>query len=159
MVEPLEGRVPATADEEIIYADNAIMRNNETGLCASVHSTMTQWRHMFSLEVFMERGYMVLNGLKTSSGTYGDEVLTIAKNRSTAPAATWEDEERLQYETDSSWAREVDQFFDSILFGAPIASGSSQHALDVMELIGRIYAAERHEAAHLHEDLQTALPR
>ena len=38
---------------------------------------------------------MVLNGLKTSSGTYGDEALSIAKNRTMALVATWEDEERI----------------------------------------------------------------
>ena len=76
--------------------DNAfvILRNNNSGLVASLHSTMTQWRHLFSLEIFLEQGYLVLNGLKTSSGTYGDEILTIAKNRTEAPRAKWEDEER-----------------------------------------------------------------
>ena len=60
----------------------AILRNSKTGQAASLHSTMTQWRHLFSFEVFMERGYMVLNGLKTPSGTYGAEKLSVAKNRS-----------------------------------------------------------------------------
>jgi predicted dehydrogenase len=67
----------------------ATLENTKTGLTASLHSTMTQWRHLFSLEVFLENGYLVLNGLRTSSNTYGDEVLTYARNRSTAPAATW----------------------------------------------------------------------
>jgi len=58
----------------------AILKDSESGVVASLHSTMTQWRHLFSLEVFLSTGYMVLNGLKTSSGTYGDEVLSIAKN-------------------------------------------------------------------------------
>ena len=133
----------------------AIMRNTASGLCVSMHSTMTQWRHLFSLEVFLESGYMVLNGLKTSSGTYGEEVLTIAKNRSQAPAATWEDEERLQFKVDTSWSREIELFFDSVMFGAPVRFGSSEQALAVMELIDRIYASERHEAADLAEDLRT----
>ena len=29
----------------------AIMRNTESGISASLHSTMTQWRYLFSLEV------------------------------------------------------------------------------------------------------------
>ena len=56
----------------------AIMKSSKTGVEVSIHSTMTQWRHLFSLEVFFQKGYTVLNGLKTSSNTYGDEVLTIA---------------------------------------------------------------------------------
>ncbi|HEY1707259.1 MAG TPA: Gfo/Idh/MocA family oxidoreductase [Rhizomicrobium sp.] len=131
----------------------AIMRNSDTGLCASLHSTMTQWRHLFSLEVFLERGYMVLNGLKTSSGTYGDEELSVAKNRSKAPAATWEDEERFRYPVDESWQREVTQFLESVANGAAVRSGSSQQALDVMELIGAIYRHDRHESKELFESL------
>jgi 1,5-anhydro-D-fructose reductase (1,5-anhydro-D-mannitol-forming) len=133
----------------------AIMRNRASGLCASLHSTMTQWRHLFSLEVFLERGYMVVNGLKTSSGTYGDEVLTIARNRSTAPAATWDDEERLHFKVDVSWEREVGQFLDSVQLGTPVLAGTSAQALEVMDLIDRIYAAERHEAPELFDDIRT----
>jgi len=131
----------------------AIMRNRESGLCASLHSTMTQWRHLFSLEVFLERGYMVLNGLKTSSGTYGDEELSVAKNRSKAPAATWEDEERFRYPVDESWHREVGLFLESVLTGAPVRYGSSQNALDVMELLDSIYEHDRHESKQLYETL------
>jgi predicted dehydrogenase len=131
----------------------AIMRNSETGVCASLHSTMTQWRHLFSLEIFLERGYLVLNGLMTSSGTYGEEVLSIAKNRTTAPAATWEDEERLRYSVDTSWERETSLFFDSILFDAPVNFGSSAQALETMTLVDQIYNCERHESKQLYEDL------
>ena len=92
----------------------ATLENSRTGLTASLHSTMTQWRHLFSLEVFLEKGYFVLNGLKTSSNSYGDEILTIAKNRSTAPAATWEDEEEILYQVDNSWKSEADEFFSAI---------------------------------------------
>ena len=35
----------------------AIFRNNKTGVCASLHSTMTQWRYLFSLEVFWRVGH------------------------------------------------------------------------------------------------------
>ena len=33
----------------------AIMRNTKTGISASLHSTMTQWRYLFSLEVFLQK--------------------------------------------------------------------------------------------------------
>ena len=82
---------------------------------------------------------MVLNGLKTSSGTYGDEVLTIAKNRTTAPAATWEDEEKITYHTDKSWRNEIDHFFNCIESGKPIQYGNSEDAYKIMWLIDAIY--------------------
>jgi predicted dehydrogenase len=136
--------------EDNVFAN---FRNSKTGLVASLHSTMTQWRHLFSLEVFMERGYMVLNGLKTSSNSYGSEQLSIAMNRSKAPAATWEDEERLTYETDTSWDSEIRMFFDSVEKDTPITSGNSTQALAVMRLIDRIYEHERHESEVLYTDL------
>jgi predicted dehydrogenase len=100
---------------------------------------MTQWRHLFSLEVFLEKGYLVLNGLKTSSGTYGDEILSIAKNRTTAPAATWEDEEHITFPADVSWVSEINHFLDAIIDDTPISIGNSTDALEVMKLIDKTY--------------------
>lgn len=120
----------------------AILKNSENGMTASLHSTMTQWRHLFSLEVFMRKGYMVLNGLITSTRTYGDEVLSIAKNRSTAPAATWKDEEKIRYDTDKSWRSEVDHFFEAISTNKPITVGNSEDALNVMQAIEAIYNSD-----------------
>lgn len=120
----------------------AILKNTKTGVVASLHSTMTQWRHLFSLEIFLSRGYMVLNGLKTSSNTYGDEVLSIAKNRSAAPAATWKDEERIVFEIDESWRSEIDHFFDAIQYNRQVSVGSSLDALNVMNTINKIYESD-----------------
>tara|TARA_B100001964_G_C14155744_1_gene564191 strand:- start:244 stop:1227 length:984 start_codon:yes stop_codon:yes gene_type:complete len=117
----------------------AIYKNTKTGIVASLHSTMTQWRHLFSLEVFLEKGYLVLNGLKTSSGTYGDEILSIAKNRTTAPAATWEDEEHITFHANDSWDSEVNHFLEAIENDTPIQVGNSADALAVMELIDKTY--------------------
>ena len=116
----------------------AILRNRQ-GVVASLHSTMTQWRHLFSLEIFLEKGYIVINGLLTSSGTYGDEIMTVAKNRTTAPAATWSDEEHTRFEINNSWGCEVDHFFRAIRQDRPIEVGNSLHALAVMRLVDRIY--------------------
>ena len=117
----------------------AIYKNSKTGVVASLHSTMTQWRHLFSLEVFLEKGYMVLNGLKTSSGTYGDEILSIAKNRTIAPAAVWKDEECITFETDNSWTSEINHFLNAIENDTPVQVGSSANALAVMKLIDQTY--------------------
>jgi 1,5-anhydro-D-fructose reductase (1,5-anhydro-D-mannitol-forming) len=125
----------------------ATLENTKTGITASLHSTMTQWRHMFSLEVFMEKGYLVLNGLKTSSGTYGDEVLTFARNRSAAPAATWEDEEHITYHTDKSLSSEIEEFFSAIDNGRRVRIGSSGDALQLMRLVDEIYSF-RKETVH-----------
>jgi len=117
----------------------AIFRNRASGITASLHSTMTQWRHLFSFEIFLEKGYFTVNGLKTSSGTYGPEVLTIVKNRSESPMATWSDEEQIAYETDESWNSEIRHFFNCIKHDRPIRLGNSQDALKLMTLVDKIY--------------------
>lgn len=121
--------------------DNAfvILRNTVMGIDASLHSTMSQWRHLFSLEVFMEKGYMVLNGLITSSMSYGEEILSIAKNRSAAPAATWKDEVKTQYIDDHSWRYETEHFIDAIENDTDIQIGNSSDAQKLMRIIDKIY--------------------
>lgn len=118
----------------------AIFRNSQTGCCASLHSTMTQWRYLFSLEVFLEGGALVLNGLKTSSGAYGDEVLAIKRNPSHLQDGRFEEEEQLIYHVDTSWQSEIDHFFDCVLADKLVQFGNSQDALTVLELVDRIYA-------------------
>ncbi|SEO46141.1 Gfo/Idh/MocA family protein [Mucilaginibacter sp. OK283] len=121
--------------------DNAfvILKESATGKVASLHSTMSQWRHLFSLEIFLEKGYMVLNGLITSSMSYGEETLSIAKNRSTAPAATWKDEVVTKYVNNNSWRYEMDHFFDSITDDKEIAIGNSDDAYKLMRIIDKAY--------------------
>lgn len=137
--------------EDNVFAQ---MRNSRTGCCASLHSTMIQWRHLFAFEVFMECGYMVLNGLKTGSNTYGSEKLAIARNRATAPAATWREESSETFEIDESWEREAAAFSHRIRHGRVGAgAGDSLGALKVMRLIDSIYATERHTAPQLYSRL------
>ena len=117
----------------------ALFKNNK-GQVASLHSTMTQWRHIFSLEIFLENGYIVLNGLKTSSNSYGEEKLTIAMNRTQSPAATWTDEEQHIFTVDDSWERELTIFRDSILNDHHIETCGVGDAISLMEMVDKVYA-------------------
>ena len=116
------------------------MFRNKKGQVASLHSTMTQWRHLFSFEIFLDRGYIAINGLKTSSNTYGDEVIAIAKNRTPPPEASWTEEEKLVFHTDQSWEKELGIFVDAIRQNKKIPVGSPQDAVKLMKLVEKIYA-------------------
>ncbi len=116
----------------------ATFRNKEE-LVASLHSTMTQWRHLFSFEIFLEKGYIVINGLLTSSGTYGEEVMTIAKNRTPSPEATWTEEEHFSFHVNNSWRYEVDHFFEAIRRDEPVKVGTSLDALKLMRMMDKVY--------------------
>ncbi|MFZ0430477.1 MAG: Gfo/Idh/MocA family oxidoreductase, partial [Acidobacteriota bacterium] len=125
--------------EDNVFAQ---LRNRKSGVCASLHSTMTQWRHIFSLEIFLERGNILVHGLITSSGTYGDEILTVAHNLERPPVVRWEPEQQYTYRTDTSWASEVDHFFKAIREKRPVEFGSSTDALRLMRIVDRIYGRE-----------------
>ena len=81
---------------------------------------------------------MVLNGLKTSSNTYGDETLTISKNRSIAPSAKWEERKHTTYESDTSWTSEANEFINSIKKNK-VSRGNSDDAIKLMKVIDQIY--------------------
>ncbi len=125
--------------------DNAFvnLRSSTTGICASLHSTMTQWGYLFSLEVFLEKGALLLNGLNTSSGAYGEETLTIQHRKTDAKSiAAFDREEQIVYLEDHSWNTEMQHFLTCIRGNSPVTYGSSQDALTAMQLIDQIYASD-----------------
>jgi predicted dehydrogenase len=117
----------------------ALFRNDK-GQVASLHSTMTQWRHLFSMEMFLERGYITINGLLTTSGSYGKEKMTIARNRTAPPAATWSSEENLTFTINYSWENEIRVFFECLEKDLEIMSSNTQDALKLMRLVDKVYA-------------------
>jgi len=121
--------------------DNVFLniRSSKTGICASLHSTMTQWRYIFSLEVFLEGGSLILNGLKTSSGAYGDEALSIKRNQSHTHDGSYESEERIVYRVNNSWLSEINHFMDCIYEKKAVKIANSRDALSVMKIMDAIY--------------------
>ncbi|MFH0880892.1 MAG: Gfo/Idh/MocA family oxidoreductase [Lentisphaerota bacterium] len=113
--------------------------NTRTGVAASLHSTMLQWRHLFSLEIFLEKGHLVINGLRTPSGAYGEEVLTIERNLKAPPETQWGEPLRFNYPVDRSWNSEIEYFFHAIRTGHRTLLGNSSDALKLMTVIDKIY--------------------
>ncbi len=118
----------------------ALMRT-DSGVVAMLHSTATQWRHRFSLEITLEKGALILSGILSGSKSYGAETLTVlwadAEDDSGDPR-----EQTTHYRKDPSWADEVAEFADAVLRGGKIEAGSSQDAWNTMQLVYRIYCAD-----------------
>ena len=121
--------------------DNAFINlfNKKKNIAASIHSTSTQWRHLFSLEVFFEKGYAVLNGLKTPSNSYGKEVLTLANNRTKPPQASWTKERKYNFSENESWKNELSMFEKSIQINKQPIIGNIDDAIKIMKLLKLIY--------------------
>ncbi len=118
----------------------ALMRTSE-GVVAMVHSSATQWRHQFRLEITLTEGAIVLGGILSGSKSYGDETMTtIIKNPEEGAMPV---EETTTYNIDHSWQDEINEFSEAILRNKPIRYGNSQDALRTMELVYRIYCADQ----------------
>lgn len=117
----------------------ALMRT-DGGTVAMLHSTATQWRHRFGLEIALDEGAIVLSGLLTGSKSYGKETLTVV--RKTPHDQGDPMEETKYYNRDPSWEREVEEFADAVLEDKAVANGTSLDALKTMETVYRIYCAD-----------------
>lgn len=117
----------------------AILRNDK-GQLASLHSTITQWRYLFALEIFLEKGYVVVNGLLSTSGRYDQERLDYAMNRTPPPMAAHPETTSITFNTDSSRELEIEEFVEAILQNKEIKIGNSSDALRLMTLVEKIYA-------------------
>jgi predicted dehydrogenase len=117
----------------------ALMRSEE-GVVALLHSSATQWRHRFHLEIALTKGSIVLAGILSGTKSYGAETINIAY----ANDADGGDplEKTIRYNKDNSWAEEISEFADVIIGDKPVVNGSSFEALKTMELVYKIYCAD-----------------
>jgi predicted dehydrogenase len=117
----------------------ALMRSS-TGCVAMLHSTATQWRHRFNLEITCRKGALILSGILSGSKSYGAETLTVVwagEDDQGDPK-----EQTTRYNRDPSWADEIAEFADAVLRDGAIQAGSSADALATMDLVYRIYCAD-----------------
>jgi predicted dehydrogenase len=118
----------------------ALMRSR-SGVVAMLHSTATQWRHRFSLDVTLEKGALILSGILSGSKSYGAETLTVVWAAADDQGDPMEQVTR--YNRDPSWEEEIREFVACIVDREPVINGSVDEALRTMELVYRIYAADK----------------
>ncbi len=121
--------------------DNAYaMMRTADGKVAMLHSSGTQWRHRFHLDIALSRGNIILSGILSGTKSYGDETLIVA--RTTGDERGDPEETVTHYDHDPSWADEIAAFCEAVRNDKPIDKGSSEEALKTMQLVYRIYCAD-----------------
>ena len=122
--------------------DNAyVLMKSPKGLVSQLHSSATQWRHVFNLEITLERGSLILGGLLTGSKSYGDETLTIITSDPVKDNGMPK-ESTSKYNEDVSWDNEIKYFANSLDNNTSIERGNIKDALETMKLIEIIYKAD-----------------
>lgn len=127
---------------QVPVEDNAFaILRNAAGQVAMLHSSATQWRHTFRLEIYLERGYLAIEGILSSTGTYGQETLKMATclfDEAGYPLPNPRETETY-YSEDQSWELEVADFLKCVRSDQAVRVGSSSDALAVMKLVHEIY--------------------
>jgi predicted dehydrogenase len=127
--------------------DNAyVALGNKKGQHALLHSSGTLWKHTFKMNIIMDEGYMIIDGLLSKSGSYGREQLVIAKKQFEDEALSIGNpaEEIMYFDRDLSWELEVEEFIKCITHDEPVETSSSLDALRAMKIIDAAYQDAEH---------------
>jgi predicted dehydrogenase len=114
--------------------DNAFMQlTRQDGSVAWLHTSWSEWKNLFSFEVFGRDGKLQIDGL---GGSYGVETLTwyrMLPEMGPPKIDSWEFPG-----PDRSWVKEFEDLQDAIANRRP-PLGSGDDALAALKLIGQVY--------------------
>jgi len=113
---PLHSALMRTQFWDAPVEDNAVLTlaepGSRDGVWATAHVTWTEWKNLFSLEIYCRTGKLQVDGLARS---YGSQKLTIYKM---LPELGPPETEVIEYPAeDVSWAKEWEHFREAILAG------------------------------------------
>ena len=113
--------------------DNAfMMMRTPGGRVSSIHTSLLQWKNLFSFEVFGEEGFFEAEGL---GGSYGTEKLHFCPKRYGKPFEVATTEFRGD---DRSWLLEWNEFAAAAREGRP-PLGSAEDGMEAMRLVFDAY--------------------
>lgn len=120
-----------------------LLLRTPSGRIASIHASLSQWKNLFSFEVFGSEGYLTVEGL---GGSYGTERLVFGKKDFAKPFAEEVTEFRCE---DHSWLLEWQEFATSIREDRePLANGVD--GLKVLQIVSAAYdSARKHSIVQL----------
>jgi predicted dehydrogenase len=123
--------------------DNAYaLMKSKDGVVALLNSSATQWRHRFHLDINLEKGSIILDGILSGSKSYGAETLTVVI--ADPDKDNGDPKEQITiYNNDPSWEDELQIFASAILNNEIIKNGTSNDALNTIKLVYKIYYADK----------------
>ena len=122
--------------------DNAFLTlKSDNNVMATLHSSATQWKHKFLLEMAFEDGYINLDGILSSTRSYAPETMIVGQREfEDVTFAMGKPKESITYyEYDKSWDLELEEFINAIRDKLPVINGTSQDAYEIMKLTDHVY--------------------
>ncbi len=117
-----------------IPEDNGFMiLRTSTGKIAQLSASCTQWKNLFSFEIFGKKGQINIDGLGRS---YGVETLTLYKMK---PEMGIPDKSVYEFPgEDDSWRLELENLVNSIENGTPL-DGDLEDSVEAMKIVFSLY--------------------
>jgi len=107
------------------------------GQVASFHTSLTQWKNLYCLEFFGDRGYLVVEGL---GGSYGPERLVIGQRNMGGGVP---DEETITFgANDDSWTEQWRAFRQAV-HDRVQPSGDGHDGIQALRLVEAVYDSAR----------------
>lgn len=122
----------------------ATMKTRE-GKVATIHSSAIQWKHKFDVDITCTNGYIALNGLITSTRSYGEERITYYKKDLEQKSGKLGNptEYTMCFDEDFSWDYEMKEFHDAVSGKDVVHNGTVEDAVAVMRLIDMVYMEDK----------------
>ena len=116
--------------------DNAFVLLKQGKITASFHVSATQWKNIFSFEIYGTGGFLNIDG---KGGSYGKETLVYGKRK---PEFGAPDLEKFEYERDASWEEEWRNFAGA-LNGENALIGPAEDGVAANRIIEKIYESAK----------------
>ncbi|TSC82465.1 MAG: LmbZ [Parcubacteria group bacterium Gr01-1014_20] len=116
--------------------DNAFMILKNKAVTASLHVSATQWKNLFSFEIFGDKGFLTIDG---KGGSYGKETLMFGKRK---PEFGVPGMKTFEFGRDTSWEEEWGNFLKALNKKAKIV-GTSKDGLRANQIVEAIYVSSK----------------
>lgn len=116
--------------------DNAFALMKNDSVTALFHVSTTNWKNIFSLEIFGDTGFLTIDG---KGGSYGEETLTVGKRPAEFGVPTIE---TFTFSGDTSWDEEWKNFIGA-LAGECALIGDDTDGLAANRIVEDIYESSR----------------
>jgi len=127
---------------DIESEDNVFaLLKSKNNVVASLHSSATQWRHKFLLEMCFENGYLNLDGILSGTRSYAPETIKYGNREfeDITYAMGKPQEKVIWFENDDSWEIEVNDFADAIISSTKIKTGTITDAMNALQCVEDLY--------------------
>jgi predicted dehydrogenase len=119
--------------------DNAfVLLKGKSGVIASIHSSLTQWKRMHTFEIYGTKGYLIVEGLGMR---YGEPEKLIQGIRTKNPDIVNEKIIKCNPVADNSLALELKDFISTIKRGKPFPS--SADAFETLKIVEEVYRTNK----------------